>query len=203
MPLGKKQTIDLRSIDLMLATSSTPFSRVGWIWEFKFDGWRALANKRQLITRNRNDCASSYPEVAKSLDKLAGDFVIDGEICVVDESGIPQFEQMRLRGNRDPSFQVNYYAFDLLFLNGEDLRGKPLDARKAALRRLIPPHHPHIGYVSHIDTEGEALFHAAVKMGMEGVVGKKIDAPYVGGRSRAWLKVKPSGWHDGWKRRQR
>lgn len=88
---------------------------------------------------------------------------------------------------------LTYLAFDLLFLNGRDLRPLPLIERKRRLKKLIALDHPMLRFVDYIETEGEFMFTHAVKVGMEGVVGKRVDSPYVGVRSRAWLKSKPAG----------
>jgi bifunctional non-homologous end joining protein LigD len=156
-----------------------------------------LASKEQLITRNKKDATTWYPEILQALRKLRGSLVIDGEMCLVDAKGIPNFEAMRGGRRRKGGFQLNYYAFDLLFLNGRDLRGLPLSERKQRSRKLLSKDLPHVGYVDHIETAGEALFAHAVSIGLEGVVGKRGDSHYVGGRTRDWLKVKPAGYHDG------
>jgi bifunctional non-homologous end joining protein LigD len=194
--------VDLRSIDLMLATNYQPFSRKGWIFELKWDGYRVLASKSQLLTRNKKDATSWYPEIIEPLSKLRGTFVLDGEVCLLDAKGLPRFEDMRARtmrkrGDGEP---VNYFAFDLLFHNGRDLRSLPLIERKAKLRKLIPRDHPRLAFVDHIETEGELLFSHAVKAGMEGVMCKRADSAYVGTRSRDWLKAKQGGYHEGWER---
>jgi bifunctional non-homologous end joining protein LigD len=95
---------------------------------------------------------------------------------------------------------VTYFAFDLLFHNGRDLRSLPLLERKERLNRLLPTDHPRLRYVDFIETEGEFMFEHAARIGLEGVVGKKADSPYLGYRSRYWLKSKPAHFHDGWKR---
>jgi bifunctional non-homologous end joining protein LigD len=192
--------VDLRSIELMLATNFQPFSREGWIFEFKWDGYRVLASKEQLLTRNKKDATRWYPEIVEPLSKLRGNFIIDGEVCLLDDKGLPRFEDMRARTMRKGIDLVNFFAFDLLFLNGRDLRNEPLIERKEKLRKLMPRDHPRIAYVDHIETEGEFLFKHAVSAGMEGVIAKRAESLYVAGRSREWLKAKPAGYHDGWER---
>ena len=184
----------------MLAFNSPPFSREGWIFEFKYDGYRVLASKDQLLTRNKKDATAWYPEVIGALKKLRGSFVIDGEVCVLDERGIPNFEEMRGRALRKQGQPVTFFAFDLLYLNGRDLRGLPLLKRKERLNTLIGPGSATLRYVDYIKTTGEAMFEYAVKIGLEGVVAKRADSPYVGERSKQWLKFKPAGYHDGWER---
>ena len=78
----------------MLATNHPPFSRAGWIFEFKYDGYRVLASKEQLLTRNKKDATSWYPEIVQALHKVRGSFIIDGEVCLLDDKGISNFEEM-------------------------------------------------------------------------------------------------------------
>ena len=136
--------MDPRSIELMLATNHPPFSRPGWLFEFKWDGYRVLASKDQLLTRNKKDATNWYPEIEGALSELRGSFVIDGEVCLLDVRGLPDFESMRSRALRKSGGLVTYFAFDLLFLNGRDLRPLPLIERKAKLRKLIPADHPRL-----------------------------------------------------------
>ena len=85
--------MDVNAIDLMLATNHPPCSRAGWIFEFKY-GYRVLASKDQLVTRNKKDATAWYPEIVQALDKVRGSFIIDGEVCLLDDKGIPNFEEM-------------------------------------------------------------------------------------------------------------
>ena len=179
---------------------SQPFSRDGWVFELKWDGYRILASKSQLLTRNKKDATSWYSEIVAALATLKGEFVIDGEVCLLDERGLPNFEGMRARTMRKRGDLVNYFAFDLLFLNGRDLRGLPLLERKAKLQKLMPKKHPRIAFVEHIETEGEFVYRHAVNAGMEGVMAKRADSPYVGARNRDWLKFKAPNYHEGWER---
>jgi bifunctional non-homologous end joining protein LigD len=190
----------LSTLELMLATNHAPFSRPGWIFEFKWDGYRLLASKHELLTRNKKDATRWYPEIATALNELPGSFVLDGEVCLLDEKGLPDFESMRGRVMRRTGGLVTYFAFDLLFLNGSDLRTRPLLERKERLRKLIPTANERLRYVDHIENEGEYVFRHAVANGLEGVVAKRADSPYVAGRTRDWLKFKPAGYHDGWER---
>lgn len=185
----------------MIPRNAKPFSRDGWIFEFKYDGYRALASKEQLLTRNKKDATAWYPKIVEALRKIRGRFVLDGEICLVDEHGIPDFEAMRGGADRKSGLTLNYYVFDLLFLDGKDLRHMPLVQRKDRLGRLIPKGHAHVSYVDHIATAGEPLYLYAVSIGMEGILGKRADSHYVGGITHDWLKVKAPNYSDGWKRR--
>jgi bifunctional non-homologous end joining protein LigD len=195
--------IDLFSIELMLAKKSPPFSRAGWIYELKYDGYRVVASNSQIVTRAKKDATSWYPEIVAPLSKLKKQFVIDCEVCILDAAGRPDFEQMRARTVRKSGVPVTLFAFDLLFLSGKDLRHLPLTERKRRLRSLIPRDHTRLRYIDHIETEGEVLFNYAKQIHMEGIMAKKADSAYIGERSKDWLKMKPAGWHDGWERPNR
>ena len=179
-----------------------PFSRVGWVFEIKYDGYRLLGEAgggdAKLISRNGNDLTRVFPEVALVLAKLPyRAVVLDGEVVVSDAEGIPSFQMIQKRGRlqreRDiaraaVALPATYYAFDLLAFEGYDLRTLPLLERKALLREVLPPTGP-VRYSDHIPEKGEEMFRHLVGMGLEGVVGKRADSAYVGGRSRSWLKV--------------
>ena len=179
-----------------------PFSRVGWVFEIKYDGYRMLGEAgggaAKLISRNGNDLTRVFPEVALVLGKLPyRAVVLDGEVVVSDAEGIPSFQMIQKRGRLQREGDIaraavalpaTYYAFDLLAFEGYDLRGLPLLERKALLREVLPPTGP-VRYSDHIPEKGEEMFRHLVGMGLEGVVGKRADSVYVGGRSRSWLKV--------------
>jgi bifunctional non-homologous end joining protein LigD len=97
--------VRLADIDLMLATNAPPFSREGWVFEFKYDGYRAVANRDQLLTRQKKDATTWYPEIVQALQKVRGSFILDSEVCLLDEHGIPTFENMchrAMRKRREP-----------------------------------------------------------------------------------------------------
>jgi bifunctional non-homologous end joining protein LigD len=189
--------IDLCTIELMRATNHPPFSRAGWIFEFKWDGYRVLASKDQLVTGKKNDATGLYPEIVQALGKLRGSFVLDGEVCSLGVTGTPDFEKIDGHAARKRGEFVTFFAFDLLFVNGRDLRRLPLLERKRRLRKLIPADRSRLRCVEFTETEGLFLFRQAVNVGLDGVVGKRADSPYVGGNSRDWLKSKP-GHDDDW-----
>jgi bifunctional non-homologous end joining protein LigD len=198
--LGLVRETALSSIELMHPMDHPPFSGELWIFEFKYDGYRVLANKGQLLTRQKKNVTTWFPETVEALQELRGSFVIDGEICLHDERGVPQFERMRGRARRKGGDLVTLCVFDLLFQNGEDLRELAVLKRKERLRKLIPRDHPQLKYIDHLADKGVEMFKFATAMGMEGVVGKRSDSPYVAGRSRLWLRSKQPGFHDGWER---
>jgi bifunctional non-homologous end joining protein LigD len=192
--------------DLMLATSaSKPFSNPGWIFEPKYDGYRIIACKdgrqARLITRNGIDLASYFPEIVHDLVALP-DAVIDGELVMLDDQGMPQFHRLRARiaRKRRPAHRANpevpaVFAFDLLSLRGKDMRALPLLERKAALHNLLEDIH-HVRYLQHVREHGEALYRHFELLGLEGVVGKKADAPYKAGRTAVWRKVKTPAFRE-------
>ena len=157
---------------------------------------------RELVAGAQHDVRDQdlAAEVIAVLQDLRGSFILDGEVCVLKENGLPDFESMRARTVRRSGLPVTYFACDLLCQNGRDLRHLPLLERKARLHKFIPSQTPRLQYVGYIEAEGEAMFEQAVAMGMEGIIGKRADSPYTGGRSRDWLKMKRAGYHDGWNR---
>ncbi|MGH7512201.1 MAG: DNA ligase D [Gemmatimonadales bacterium] len=199
-----RRAVEARSLKPMLAeTAEHPFSRAGWLFEPKLDGYRVLASRRageaRLHTRNGNECAESFPEVARAVAALPFDrLVLDGEVVALDDRGIPSFQRLQGRARlRRPidirhatvETPVTYYAFDLLGFEDFDLRSLPLTTRKALLQRILPPLGA-LRYLEHVDQDGEALYREAERLGLEGVVAKKSTAPYKSGRSPAWLKVR-------------
>ncbi|HEU5040984.1 MAG TPA: DNA ligase D, partial [Gemmatimonadales bacterium] len=199
-----RKALEPGSVGLMLAEpADEAFTREGWLFEPKLDGYRVLAARGgaepRLLTRNGNDCADGFPEVARALAALPFDrLVLDGEVVALDETGKPSFQRLqgraRLRRAIDirhaaVNTPVTYYGFDLLGFEDFDLRPLPLTARKAILRRVLPP----VGalrYLEHVEEEGEVLYQEAERLGLEGIVAKKASAPYRAGRSPVWLKVR-------------
>ena len=194
-----------KDIQPMLATlSDKPFDSPDWLFELKMDGVRALTvkegDKLQMKTRNERPLTDRFPALAGALKELPVDSaIIDGEIVALDEKGHSHFEliQPRIHLSRahdiaeaDERIPVYYYAFDLLYVNGYDLRGLPLEHRKAVLRKLIPSDGGWVRYNDHIDERGKAFFDAVSKHKLEGIVAKHRESPYQQARSRYWLKIK-------------
>lgn len=203
------EPMNVLDIELMLATLVPPFSRDGWIFEIKYDGYRLLIAKRgssiELVTRNRVLANEWFPEIVSSIAAMKGDFILDTEICAIGEDGWPDFELMKklARPRRKAAANFQVYAFDVISIGKRDVRPTPLLARKAQLQKLLSDAPPRLHYVQHVERLGKQFYDEVVNMGLEGVVGKRADAAYVGGRSRDWLKSKPAGLHDGWKRTRR
>ncbi|MCY4011579.1 MAG: DNA ligase D [Gammaproteobacteria bacterium] len=187
----------------MLAKSSEPFHREGWVYEIKYDGYRLMierdGDRVTLHSRTGIDLTTRFPEIAKSAAKLPyTEFTIDSEVVVHDDRGVPSFSRLQQRAavrgelaTRTASMHdpVTCYAFDLLHACGYDLKALPLTERKALLREMLPAAGP-IRYSEHIDGNGIETFHAMRRLGLEGVVGKRADSAYVSGRSESWRKVR-------------
>jgi bifunctional non-homologous end joining protein LigD len=177
----------------MLATLiPKPFQKEGWVYEEKYDGYRILAYKEGsrviLLSRNAKERTATFPTVAQAVAALpARSLLLDGEVVAFDRKGVSRFQLLQ-----DLQTEPAYAVFDCLYLNGRDLRGEPLSARRAALERVVP-----VGakgaklFPSHrLVRNGLAAFNLAKRKGYEGVVAKDESAPYVEGRSGKWVKFK-------------
>jgi len=181
-----------------LQRRSLPFDDPGWIFELKYDGFRALAviehGRAQLLSRNGHPFAS-FAELGKHIAAALPNTraVIDGEICSLDRRGRPQFKNLMFRRGNPPCF----FAFDLLTSDGKDLRTERLLDRKQELRRLlakISPPFP-LRYAQHVDGSGCALFQRICELDLEGIVAKQKFAPYVVEReSSTWYKIRNRGY---------
>lgn len=170
-----------------------PFSRSNWLFEIKWDGYRAVASKKkdkvELYSRNGLDFAQKYAPVAEALRLIKHDVILDGEIVVVDDHGQPHFEWLQ-SWHKDPHGQLKYYAFDILWCDGHDVRTMPLIQRKALLKHVLPKNDV-LQYSDHVEDDGEKLFEQMKKRGLEGMVAKRADSPYREDvRGQDWLKVK-------------
>ena len=182
-------------VEMMLAeVYQEAFTRPGWVFEIKFDGYRVVIGRRgskvTLLSRNGNELADTFRDVAAAVTELpGGDLVLDGEVVALDEKGRPSFQRLQQR------VTTTFFVFDLLGIGELDLRPLPLLKRKELLRRVIPVESP-IKYVDHFEGEGKALFQHAVQLGLEGVVAKKAECPYKGGRSPHWRKIRADRTDD-------
>ncbi len=182
-------------IQPMLALfADEPFEDPAWLYEIKWDGYRALAflkNSRvRLFSRSENEMTADYPEIAEKLPLLvtAESAILDGEICALDESGRASFGLMQQHSKQPASIPILYYVFDLLHLNGYSLLQVELEHRKRLLEQLLKQD-PLVRYSGHFD-QGLALYEAARQRGLEGIVAKRRASQYVAKRSRDWLKIK-------------
>ena len=184
----------LKAFDFCIPTRGTkvPY-RPDWLHEIKYDGYRLRVerdgDRARLITRNGHDWTGRYPWIVESaLKNRIKQFVIDGEAVVLGVDGIADFNALHSRQHDD---EVQLYAFDILALDGDDLRPLPLSMRKPNLARLLARRPDGIFVAPFEQGEiGPDLFRAACNMGLEGMVSKRRDRPYRGGRSPDWVKVK-------------
>jgi bifunctional non-homologous end joining protein LigD len=180
----------------MFATpGKNSFDDKDWLFEIKWDGFRAVAewDKKSLkfYSRNGLSFAGKYPVIAKALTKLKDKLVIDGEIVALNDEGRPDFQLLQQYGDH-PESQVIYYVFDLLFLNGKDVRGLPLTERKKLLRKSLSKSQKGVvRYCDHVTTKGNAFFKKTASLGLEGMIAKKANSKYYSGvRTGEWLKIK-------------
>lgn len=170
-----------------------PFSQDGWLFEMKWDGYRAIASKHRdevsLYSRTDNDFIEHYPPVVEAVRALKHDVILDGEIVVIDKEGRPHFEALQ-NWRTSPTGQLVYYVFDILWCDGRDVREMPLFQRKKLLQSILPEHSA-IRFGDAIETKGEKLFEQIQAQHLEGIVAKKADSPYrENNRGLAWLKIK-------------
>ena len=188
----------------MLATSiNDPFDGPDWLFEIKWDGYRAVAfienGKVRLVSRNQNELTARYPELKDLATSVkAKTAILDGEVVALDEQGRASFSLMQQRtgfrpgGRRAPTnadVPVLYYAFDLLYLDGYDWRKLPLEERKKKLASILITGDA-MRYSDHYEQQGKALFEIARQKGLEGILAKKRDSVYQERRSSEWLKIK-------------
>jgi bifunctional non-homologous end joining protein LigD len=197
---------------MLPSLASKPFSHPDWIFEPKLDGVRALAfvqgSRALLLARSGIETTGQYPVLATELGRhFRRDVILDGEIVALDDDGRPSFHRLAHRIHLQAEVDVRraeaeiplvYYAFDLLYLDGYDLRSVPLERRKGLLEEQFgAAGFGRIVLLPHFVGDGEIAFHAAVAHGFEGVVAKRRGSPYEAGRrSRRWLKVKGTSTED-------
>ena len=171
----------------------------GWGHEVKLDGYRLQLRVQDsavtLRTRKGLDWAEKFSALAKAARKLP-DAIIDGEICALDADGTPSFPALQAAIADKKTDRLVYFAFDLLAEGKEDLRDMALRDRKARLKKLLARAGPQLRYVDHIEDDGRAVLEAARKMKLEGIVSKRLDAPYRSIRGDAWLKAKLRGGQE-------
>src|SRR4051812_43388591 len=178
----------------MLATLvDEPFSDADWIFETKWDGFRAVCflknGKVRFVSRNQIDMTPQYPELASIAKQVrAKEAILDGEICALDPQGIPRFQMLQRKGatKRPP---IVYFVFDLLYVDGYDLTACTVVERKARLAEIIQPS-PVIKLSEHIAADGDAFFREIEKFRLEGMMAKRANSKYVQKRSSDWLKIK-------------
>jgi bifunctional non-homologous end joining protein LigD len=179
----------------MLATLvDKPFDRAGWVFEIKWDGYRIIAlvdkGRAQLYSRNGLSFTERYHTVATALAKIPHQAILDGEVVVLDDKGHSSFEALQNYRSHRPDGHLIYQIFDILYLDGHDLRDMSLIRRKEILMQLLPAL-PGLAFCDHIQGSGLAFFDAVAKAGLEGMIAKDGASKYLAGRrSDSWLKVK-------------
>jgi bifunctional non-homologous end joining protein LigD len=178
----------------MLATLvDEPFSRHDWLFEIKWDGYRAVTSKHKdeikLYSRNSLDFSQKYVPVVEALRTIKHDVILDGEIVVVDDEGTSHFEWLQ-GWNKNPNGDLRYYVFDILWCDGRDVRSLPLKERKTLLKTVLPKSSV-LWFSDHVETDGLKLFEQMKTRGLEGMVAKRADSPYRENvRGQDWLKIK-------------
>ncbi|MFY9898331.1 MAG: hypothetical protein WAK67_11115, partial [Xanthobacteraceae bacterium] len=172
--------------------AKAPPSGSGWIHEIKHDGFRIMARRDgggvRLITRHGNDFTARFPLAVAAVSVLPGrSFLIDGEAICTDDNGLAVFELIRRARHGDRAVLC---VFDLIELDGQDLRRLPIEQRKSKLAKLVRGPHPGIVLNEHYEGDGDIVFQHACKLGCEGIVSKRLGSLYRSGRSRHWLKIK-------------
>ncbi len=185
----------LHDVKPMLAQEKDkPFDREGWLFEVKWDGYRAIAEVEaagdvRLYSRNQLSFNERYPGIVASLKTLGHAAVFDGEVVVVDEKGCSIFQWLQ-DWQRNPRGTLLYYVFDILYLDGHDLQSLPLTFRKEILSQVVSGE-GRVRFSGHVETSGASFYEAVKAQGLEGIVAKKEDSRYIQGKRTAdWLKIK-------------
>jgi bifunctional non-homologous end joining protein LigD len=195
--IGRKAPMPTRIEPELATLVADPPAGDEWLHEVKFDGYRVLCRIQRgavrLLTRRQQDWTERMQSVAATAAGLpVSNAILDGEVVALEADGRSSFQALQRAFSEGGGSGLVYYAFDLLYLDGHDLRAAPLEERKRALEALLQraPQQTTIRYSDHVLGGGEAFHHEACRLALEGVVAKRRDAPYHARRSRDWLKVK-------------
>ena len=191
-PRVRNPRAPLSFIDPCLPTKvDKPPSGDGWAHEIKLDGYRIQIHVDcgvvRLFTMTGYDWTDRYPGIVAAAAKLGGSSVLDAEAVVLGADGVPDFEALHSRA-RDAAAVA--FVFDVMVLDGKDLRPLPWIERRAKLRRLLGRRRLGLTLSQDLVGDGPAVYDAACRMGLEGIVSKRLDAPYRSGKVRTWLKIK-------------
>ncbi len=171
----------------------------GWVHEIKFDGYRMQlrieGGKAALRTRTGLDWSDRFPQLIADAADLP-DALIDGEVVALDDTGSPSFAGLQAALAEEDTGDLIFFAFDLLHGEGQDLTEQSLEDRKTQLKALLPTDGERIRYVEHFKSGGEAVLQSACRMSLEGVISKKLDAPYRSGKGATWTKAKCRAGHE-------
>ena len=189
--LGRDQS-QVRFEPCLPRLAKAPPAGSGWLHEIKHDGFRIIARRDgervRLFTRNGYDFGERFPLIVAAVEALpANSCVVDGEAIGCDERGLSVFEMIRWRQHDN---SVSLCAFDLMELDGEDLRREPIEVRKATLKGLLRRARPGVAFNRHFEVEGTVVYEQACALGCEGIVSKRLGSPYRSGRNDSWIKIK-------------
>ncbi|ARP95027.1 DNA ligase D [Bordetella genomosp. 13] len=186
-----------RTLKPQLATlvDRAPASAADWLYEIKYDGYRILARiengQARLYTRNGHDWTDRMPHLAEALARAKADAWVDGEIVVLTDQGTPSFQALQNAFDNGRTAGIQFFAFDLPYVAGRDLRGEPLTVRRALLEQLVAPiRRKAVQLSATLDAGPSELVRTACGMGLEGIIGKRRDSTYVSRRSDNWIKLK-------------
>lgn len=179
--------------DVMLATLTNQIPTKNYLFEMKYDGYRIVSyiegKKVKMMTRNHLDYTSKFPHICRYFASLHHSMVVDGEIVAFDEKGRSDFSLLQECIKENPE-RISYVIFDILALDGKDLREEPLMKRKKILEKTMKDFPNFLLYSDHIIGHGKECFAYAFEMGMEGIIAKQVDSTYQEKRSTDWLKIK-------------
>jgi bifunctional non-homologous end joining protein LigD len=187
----------------LCVTLARPPAGGGWVHEIKFDGYRVQIRAENgavtLKTRKGLDWTGKFGAIAREASALP-DVIVDGEIVALDENGAPDFAALQAALSEGKTENLIFFAFDLLFEGGHDMRTSPLSARKARLNEILENtergESALVRYVEHFENGGEAVLRSACRLSLEGIVSKKLDARYTSGRTESWAKSKCRAGHE-------
>lgn len=190
--MNRTATLPKRLQPMLATLTDAPFDDPGWVFEDKYDGFRMIAEiergKVTLYSRNGKIISRSYIEVAKALEGVESDGVIDGELVAIGKDGVSHFQLLQNALRHEA--KLLYCVFDLMFENGVDLRKQPLLERKKRLKAILP-RDKLIAFSGHRKANGRKFFAEAERKGLEGIMAKRADSAYASGsRTPDWLKIK-------------
>jgi len=192
---GEKAPMPQHVKPMLAALTPRPFEKEDWLYEIKWDGYRAIAyldnGKTDLLSRNQVSFNEKFAVITRALSEWKIKAVTDGEIVAIDEEGNPDFQALQNYFKHGKSAHLIYNIFDLIWYNGKSYTHIPLIERKQLLQQLIPTNNKLLRYSNHITGQGIAFYEAAVNRGLEGIMAKSANSSYsMGRRSESWLKVK-------------
>ena len=199
---GARQVALPKQIKPQLATLVDAAPQGDWRYEIKFDGYRIMARvdngEVRLFTRNGHDWTAKMPRQAQAIAALGLESGwLDGEVVVADKSGVPSFQLLQNAFQQQDGNDILYYLFDLVYLNGMDLRDTPVEQRRGALAALLERNQSElVRFSEDFEEQGDALLNSACEMNMEGLIGKRSGTPYTSSRSASWIKLKCKRRHE-------